>query len=379
MMNVAPYVHMTSKTRSDDRTHERMMQAVAKACYGVTRLMPVIYLHQIIGWCGWSMRLNCAIALRHKPWMRTWIDRNGLLCGFVDVDDLISKVTQSGNFRQLHWFKQNTGTSLTGLSWSHLYQLIGYPTPGSWSGTAYTARRHDDTELGALMHGGNVSPATKHLISGHVRVTDQTTMNEVQVMCLYDMVISYDNSTLLVTNQTFTNTLTAQRYISGGDPGLQIMGCGATAQVSNATYTSVKYTSIGGTSGQTVPSIGLQQCPDSSTPSGTTPPSTCFAILNGSNVRGMLSIPLVVGDGGVKQIDSVQMSATVTDANNYILGFQLAWLPFQGTDVMHAYDFVKQIPSVPRIRDGACLTVAMMFPPNASSVRWQAGFNVAWG
>jgi hypothetical protein len=36
---------------------------------------------------------------------------------------------------------------------------------GAYGGTARTAKRYDDTSTGAILHGGNVSADTKHLLS----------------------------------------------------------------------------------------------------------------------------------------------------------------------------------------------------------------------
>jgi hypothetical protein len=370
-------IHTESKTRLHVAVKERAARAAARAAYMVDRLLPIVFEHRIIGWCGWSRREQASIVLHHKPWMDTWIDRNGLLLGFPTVDAIINAVTNSGSLRQLHWFKQSNAATPNIRNWAHTYDLGGWPAPGAWNGTAFTARKHDDTELGALMHGGNVSTATKHVISGHVRTQDNTGTLEMNCACLYDLVLSYDNCTYAITLTSFTNTNTAGRYISGGDPGLQIMGAAASTQTGATSYTSVKYTSIGGTGGQTVPGPTLLQPTDSNTPGNNVLRSTCFAYTS-TNARGILTVPLVSGDSGVKQLDSVTNSATTAEGAHYILGFLLAWMPFQSTDNTHAYDFVKQIPSMPQVRDGACLTFALMLANGSTSENWQAGANVAW-
>ena len=365
--------HTSPKTQKSLR--ERMARACARASFLNTRLLPIIWKHETVAWCGWSMRDSCAHVFHHFAWMDRYVDKDGLLFGYTNVDNLLANIS-AGQLRQIHWFKQNSGATKTSKNWSHMYGVGGWPNPGVWNGTAFTARQHTDQESGVMMHGGNVSPATKVLLSSHVRTMDISAASEFNVACLYDMVLTYDQCTLAITSTNFTNVLTAQRYIGGSDPGLSIMGCGNTTQTSNAVYDAFTYTSIGGVS-QSIPSItSFGACADTATPGPTVPPSSCFE--SGSTGQGILSLPLVTGDSGAKQLNAVTMSAVGTpDQNNYILGFQLAWLPWQGTDNTHAYDYVKQAPSLPIIRDGAALTIAMLFV-GATSIFWQAGFNVGW-
>lgn len=369
--------HTESKTRLYASRKERAARAVARAAYKVDRLLPIVFEHRMIGWCGWSRRDRAAIVLHHRPWMDSWIDRNGLLLGFPNVDALINAITNSGSLRQVYWFKQTNAVTPDRRDWAHTYAVGGWPAMGLYNGTAFTARQHDDTELGAMMHGGNVSPATKHVVSGHVKVMDVSTAAEYNVACLYDMVLSYDQCTYANTLTSFTNTLAPLRYVAASDPGLQIMGCATSTQAGTTAYSSLKYTSIGGTGGQTVPGPALTQAFDSNTPGSNSYRTTCFAHSDGA-VRGILTVPLVSGDSGCKQLDSVTMSASTAEGGNYILGFLLAWMPFQGADNTQPYDFVKQIPSVPQVRDGACLTYAIMLSVNGTSESWQANVNVAW-
>jgi hypothetical protein len=374
MMQQAPSVHTWRKTRLSDRDLERVARNVARNAYMVERLMPIIYDGKIIGWCGWSRKENTAIVLHHKPWMRTWIDRNGLLLGYTSVDDIINQVTNNQSLRQVFWFKSNTGASATADTWSHFYNVGGWPTAGVFNGTTFTARRHDDTELGAMIHGGNVSPKSKHLLSAGFRC-DSSAQNDNPVVVLYDMVISYDACVVTSTPTSFTNTNTALRYISAGDPGLQIMNCANSILTGSINFTTFNYTSIGGTAGQTIP-VTLIENTDSTAPTNGVPAVSAMTLLNG-NQRSLLSAPLVNGDSGVKQLDSLTMGSTVADTINHILGFQLAWFHATGgTEARHNFDFATGAAALPVIKDGACLTFAMMIQD--SSHQWEANLNVGW-
>lgn len=377
-MNIFPSVHTIRRTEHAPGEHARVYQAIANCAYGNTRLLPVIWKGRIIAWGGWSWKKMATVFFEHKPWMKTEIDEHGLYCGFTTVDDIITMWTTNAGGRQLFWFKALTASVV--LGWSHLYGVAGSPGAGAWSGTAFTARQHSDAEVGALYHGGNVSTATKHILSGFVRTTNPNT-GELYVFCLYDMVISYDQCALSTTPTSFTNTLTAQRYNGSGLLGLSIMGCHNSAPAGTQNYSALTYTNQAGTTAQAVPSIAsFSQFSSASTPGPGIEAMSCFALTN-SNVRTVLSLPLVNGDTGVRKLESLTMGATNTDTHNYILGFQLAWCPthVSGEDT-YPFDLTTQIPSLPRIVDGACLTLAMSSPGGVggAALNWHGGFNVGW-
>jgi hypothetical protein len=369
--------HTESKTRSSDHDKLRVAQFVARNAFGVSRLMPILHRGRVFAWCGWSWLEHCSYVFHHKPWMQTQIDRNGLLCGFNSVDGMIRQITVNGQMRQAFWFKGiSTGTLLQ--DWTHHFGVNEYPAAGDFAGTAATARQRNDQTLGALMHGGNVSPMTKHVISAWVRTDDVAA--SARLMVLYDMVLTYDQTVTSATPTTFTNTLPAQRYISAGDPGLQIMGMYNTVSGGGTSYTSFKYTSIGGTAGQTIPGTTMTTVNNATAPGNGNPGLSCFSYITTGPGASLLMVPLQNGDSGVKQLDSITMSATPAESNNYILGFPLAWIPiYNGLEDTYSHDYVKQISALPRVRDGACLTFALLNPIAATGPTSSAGVNVAWG
>ena len=375
--------HTESKTRLGTRERERAIRAVVRAAWGVTRLMPILLHNRIIAWCGWSFIYDAAVVIDHKPWMQTWIDRNGLLLGFPNVDNLILNVTTNQQLKQLFFFKAMISGTPDAFSWMHLYTLSGFPSVGVFNGTSLTARQHSDQEVGALMHGGNVSPATKHLVNVWARHDDASnTATEPSVFVLYDMVLSYDQCVAQNTTQTMTNTLTAQRYVGSGDPGLQVMSCVNTSTVTSLSavaYSSIIYTSIGGSS-QTTPIVAGGKFNDGSatTPSVSFPAGSAFAYSAASDFQA-LTMPLVNGDSGAKNLVSYQMaSASTGDIFNLMLTFPLAWVPVnRGGDRIYYYDLVRQIPSVPRVRDGACLCVAR-YAAGTTAQDFAFGGSVAW-
>lgn len=359
-----------------DAQKQRVIREVCRAARGVERLMPVIYCGEVIAWMGWSRQFQQPVVIEHKPWMRTWVDRNGLLCGFTNVDGIINAWTQSAQGKQCIWSKTTylaTGTE----GWQHLFNIAGFPGVGAWGGASGVGHRHDDTEVGALMHGGNVSPKTKHIVSAHVRSLNGT-VDTVNTFVWYDQVFSYDNSVVSSMTLTMNNGTAPARYVAGGDPGLQIMSAQMGPAVGATAFSSIKYTNQAGTGGQTVPAPTMANGFNSGTPSSGIAAQSAFTITN-TDSRSILNCALVTADTGVRQIDSVTMSGTPspTELVTYILGFQLCWMANHvGTEDTHPFDFVKQMPSLVQVRDGACLTLAE-WSQNAVQI-WNGSLNVAW-
>lgn len=380
MMPSVHSVHTESRTRLGDHMRQRYTKVVMDAAKYSNRLMPVVVENRIISWVGGSMN-GGVYAIDHKPWMRSWIDRDGMLMGFPTVDSVIA-TTQNEKQRQLFWHKEFTST-LTATTWSHLWGIAGFPDAGVYGGSARAAVQHTDQDRGALMHGGNVSTDTKHILSAGVFDGGLATINDSAVYVPYDYVIGYDSCDVNSASQNFDNTLTAQRYISGSDGpayGLQIMGAiTSTTTAQNYTAANPKYTSITGSPPEGVSMVGpTLALTAGSTPTSGIPFLSSFSTLNNSNWT-ILNLPLRNGDQGVKQLDSYQFTSTAAGQTvSFILGFPLGWFPAQFGSMLFPYDCVKQLPaSCARIRDGACLTIAMW---SASAFDCPMGFFTAgWG
>jgi hypothetical protein len=368
-------IHAPSKSRYAESERRRAIGAVRRAAVGLPRLLPVIYGGRVTAWCGWSDVLRQSVVWEHRPWMDSWVDRDGLLAGYAHVDDVINNVTTNLQLQQIMWQKEN-GSTTPSTGWAHVWNVQGYPAAASWGGAALTAVQKSDSTLGSMPHGGNVSPATKHVLSGWLRVDTGATATDPLVACLYDMVLTYENCANSNSLQTFTNTLAAQRYVGGGDPGLRIMAAFASTSGTNTAFSQLRYTSVTGSAPQhqVVPGPAMTTPVASAVSSGNAGMSALG--MTNTNVRSILEAPLVNGDSGVKQLDDYTMGATNSDTITFVLGFHLAWLATSVGDYVTQYDFVKQAPALPRVRDGACLAHALYL--NGSNLTWQGGYACGW-
>lgn len=206
----------------------------------------------------------------------------------------------------------------------------------------------DDTVEGAMYHGGNVSADTKHLLNSGA-VSAVTTFVP-GVWLLVDLLMCYPginmNTALL---QTLLNANTLPRYTTGA--GVRAYLVSQVASGATAHNLAISYTNTVPTSGRTLP---------------VTVACTVSSIAGHITHAGVASnnygpfLPLQAGDLGVLSVETVQLSqASLAGEAALMLARPLCYLPMTTASVASERDLMNQLPSLPRIYDGACL--AMLF------------------
>jgi hypothetical protein len=92
-------------------------------------------------------------------------------------------------------------------------------------------------------------------------------------------------------------------------------------------------------------------------------------------------MPLAAGDTGIAKVDQVQLSATYTSGEfSILMARPLATLPMTTIGVASERDLMNQLPSLPRIYDGACL-VWLLYSGAATPVNsaFYGHLDFAWG
>lgn len=374
---VSRYLRGTNTKHTTDAERQRVILDVAQAAVGTNRFLPVVYRGEVLAWLGGLSGTNVVGWIENRPWLKKHIDKNGLLFGWTTLDDLIKEVTVNGKLRTITYFK-SINNSIAGQSWSHLLATKGSPPAVNIkAGTARTAVQHSNADLGAIQHGGNVSPDTKHLLGGAFRA-DGTVATIIMVV--YDLVLSYQNCTWnSASQQNMTNTLTGQRYCASGEPGLSLMAattltCGITS------LSAASYTDNDGNTGQAIPD------PSSITTTNVAAdptadvywPSSFSQDYGGGSLRHVLTVPLKAGDSGVRAVESYTPASAVTGESAWLLGYLLAWVTVPRADRWAGFDLVRTQPLLPRIVDGAHLQTAIYSGGNISG-GWSAVFHVGWG
>jgi hypothetical protein len=379
--------------------------------------------------------------------------------GFSSLDDLINETTTNGKFWRADWNKLThaVGTQAAGL-WYALPHSTGNPTAAVLGATGTNLAFHPfcDRSTGAIRHGGDVTPDTKHILNASAFSAAATTMPAV--FMLVDMLGYYPVTTTtttgnqaLINSKTFTATAAtptvltlaatwdAQTYTpirltnSGGalPTGLSTgttyywsrtgSGTGniatSLANLDAGTFVAASDTGTGTHTatvylGDRAPSegAGVQAFLTPSVALGTGTPNiqltytdaagntgnvtpTTLPISNASAPIGQIEysgtaagkygpfVPLAAGDTGIRLVEQFSYSATHTSGTtNVVLCRPLLTLPMTTVGVAAERDLVNQLPSLPRVYDGAGL-VWLMYAGAATPVSsaFYGHLDFGWG
>lgn len=287
-----------------------------------------------------------------------------------DYDTSINKLS-AGKHYAIYWNKPGATASVID-NWYDLWGTDANPGKGNWSGTARTARAFTNTTAGAINIGANVSPSIRYL----TRVSPFSGESTVRAMILYDRVIAYDACTMTAGAQLMTNTTTATRYVTNGDPGLQIFVEADT--VHNATaaaMTVLTYVDNTGAAGSNVITTPvLTKIVSIAAPTALIGARNVFQTPGIATKSGNPYLTLQAGSEGVQQITNYTWNAAPTGTCSFVLQFPLALFPETVTaGVASDYDFCTGIESInKRIFDDACLSV--LHNPHVTTTTYYHGW-----
>ena len=221
----------------------------------------------------------------------------------------------------------------------------------------------------AIWHGGDVSANTKHLLNFGAMVN--VAAGAPAVLLLVDLLGCYPRiRTDLATSQTLNNTLTLPRYTDG--KGVRPFFVLNTANGLNAANFVMSYTN-------TVPTAGRGL--------GAVVSHTASAIVGHMSHSGVSAgnfgpfLPLMGGDQGLVSVQSCQFTVASASAGfvDLVLAKPLAYLPLTAAFYASERDLLNQLPSLPRIYDGAVLGVLCFCGAVMTACSYQGYIDVAWG
>lgn len=267
---------------------------------------------------------------------------------FTSIDDLVSSIT-GGKFTRVD-FNKITGAAAYAVGrWYDMSALNGTPTANAWAGTSLTYTPCDEatgngTQIFGMQHGGNVSPDTKHVLNGSA-ITAVATGVPSQLMlvdmCGYWPGINMNSSS--AQNLSGTPTL---RYTNG--VGVRAALVITTTAGATAHNVAISYTDQDGNTGSTLPVTVA--C----TASAITPHITHSG--TAANNYGPF-LPLANGDTGIQNVASVTISAASGAGTAALVLYKpILTIPLSQASIASERDFLNQIPSLPEIKDDACLT-----------------------
>lgn len=275
--------------------------------------------------------------------------------GFTSLDDFVNQATVNGKFWRTDWNKLTFGTTAhTAGQWYLLSQTGGNPAASSILGTgtnlAFQALTDATATAAGIQHGGNVGNY-KQIINASAFSASATTMPAV--FMLVDMLGFYPITTVTTTGaQTLNNTVTLPRYTTGA--GVQAIIVPSTVMGAGTPTVQLSYTNQAGTAGQLTPSS-----PALPLINATAPVSSVAYSGTGSGKYGPF-MPLANGDSGIRSVQTINFNATMTSGvQNLILVKPLLTLPMTTIGVAAERDLLNQVPSLPKVYDGACLAWMM--------------------
>jgi hypothetical protein len=344
-----PALHIDRKTTHGPCDEARAFTLALQAAKGNEYSMPIKFGRKNLGYIGGIIGTDL---VWHIPANQMPLDA----AGFPTLANLQAQRAAGFTYSQV-WYRLSSGFQTN--AWIDLWSTSGASDPpvGTYTGTAFTARQFTDTTAGAIRHGGNISPLQKHL--SYFCFEDLDSAANSLVYVLYDRVLTYELCTFTAAvSQNMTNTLTAQRYVSAGQPGMQIVAtCQAATGATASNLTALSYTNHAGTSGSSIQNGSTLTFQISISTSGAGG-SVANAAVHCPTFAGTngLFLPLAPGDLGARSIQSYTTSAANTGSTCFVLAYPLAYIVTPAAQVLCEKDMLHNHMLPSRIYDGACLS-----------------------
>ena len=298
------------------------------------------------------------------------------MAGFSSMDNFINAVSTNGQFYRADWNKNFLPTTAAVAGeWHCLARGAGNPGLGSIYNTgtnlAFQATSDSTTTAEGIKHGGNVSPATKHIVNASAYTAAATVAP--CVLMLIDFLGFYRvTSVTTITAQSTDNTVTIPRYTDGAGVQCFIFNPNTTALGAATPNMSIGYTNSDGTAGRATPTT---------LPIGKTAASNGLIIYSGTGAgKYGPFMPLQAGDKGIRSIQTIQNSTSYVSGEYCVaLCKPLLTMPITTLGVASERDLMNQIPSLPRVYDGANLQWLMYSGQNTPTNSGLVGhIDVAW-
>lgn len=275
--------------------------------------------------------------------------------GFTSQDDLINQITVNGKTGRIDYQKTTTAATQVAGTWVDLGTATGSTPADTYAGTSLVFVPTDDTYSGgAVYHGGNVSTDTKHFLNAGAAVFAAAGAPWI-LMCVdqvgYVPITGADVTGTGERTVTMTALNSGSRWPNG--VGLRAYFSSEVAPTGGGpNLTSFKYTDESGNTGQNMTTtVGFAAA--AGAVSGMIPHSGNAATRYGP------FLPLLPGDYGIRDIENFTLSggSAYTGSGQLVLHLvrPLWQLPIPSNGIYSERDFVNQLPSLPRIPDGACL------------------------
>jgi len=223
-----------------------------------------------------------------------------------------------------------------------------------------------------LYTGGAVAPSIKNILN--VSAFSAAATTAPATLMLVDQIAMFTVSSVTTTGaQSLTGTQTLPRYATGA--GVQAFIVPSVVMGAGTPTIQLGYTNAAGTSGRLTPASPSLPIANTASPVG--------AVVHTGTGAGKFGpfMPLASGDTGIQSIQTINLSATMTSGSLVVvLAKPIFTLPITTVGVASERDLVNQLPSMPRIFDGANLQW-LMYAGAATPINsaFYGSIDVAWG
>ncbi len=290
---------------------------------------------------------------------------------FQSLDHIIQKMS-GGNYFRSEWGVHTGATTLTASRWYDMSRGHRSGPNNTYPGTALTWRTCDEaagngSEIFGLLHGGNKSPATKHVINAGSLGAGTT---GVGILMLVDMQGYWPGISLSSNAPQNLSGTPSLRYTNG--EGCRLYAVTNTAPTTGTPNLSLSYTNQAGTNNRNL---------------GATVSLTAAAvqthILHSGTAAGNYGpfLPLAAGDYGVQNVASVTLSAAMGGSGvaALVLARPIFSVITTVGGVMVDKDMLTATPGLPLVKDNACLTWLYYSFAATGSTAFQGYLDLAWG
>jgi hypothetical protein len=254
--------------------------------------------------------------------------------------------------------------------WVDLSMAPGTPKSNFYVGDELTATVPTDWYLKSIWHGGAVSPYKKYLHKFNFLCTGAAMTPAPFLLCdylLYYPLIDMDSTSL----QQFDNTSTSlPRYTDGVGVKAFLV---ATQPYVGGAYFQMTYTNTNNETGR----ISKLTITNTSTYISQVVNSGITAV-GGNNYLSPF-IELQAGDIGIKSVQDITFYSANGGLASLVLCRPIATLMTREVTAWCEIDFIKDKPSLPRIYDGAFLSLLSLATATVATVPVLGEITTIWG
>jgi hypothetical protein len=277
-------------------------------------------------------------------------------------DSIISSISSGKSRKAIFQKASSNGATSAAGRFHELFTATGIPAAGTFSGTAGVATVMNASTAGALSIPSTVSPDIMHLLNINAFSPTATGVPSRLILC--DFLLYYPSCVVTGTPTTLNNAATLPRYTDG--QGVQAIIAVQSALGAASPALTLSYTDQSGNTGNSA--------------AAHTSPAVSASISTLFQTSGAPFLQMVGADSGIRKIDSYTLASGTTGTVAFILVKPLAEIPLAVVNTTVGQNMLAEIPSLPKIEDGACLGFIML-TGNAmvTACSFQGSAEFVWG